>query len=116
VPYSIFLVFSLLNGAIASGLPSSGYIVLQEVVPNNMRAQAVAVFQILSNVVGMGFGPIVMAMVTEYLFRDDMMIGTAVASVSLVCAVLGLLASLAAVSYMRSLAGRDDGSAVGQLA
>jgi len=111
VPYAIFLVFSVLNGAIGAGLPSSGYIVLQEVVPNNMRAQAVAVFQILSNVVGMGFGPIVMAMVTEYVFRDDMMIGNAVASVSLVCAVLGLLASLAAVSYMRSLAGRDDGGA-----
>jgi MFS family permease len=118
VPFSIFLVFSVLNGAIGSGLPSSGYIVLQEVAPGNMRAQAVAVFQILSNVVGMGFGPIVIAMVTEYVFRDEMMIGYAVASVSLICVVLGFLASLSAVSYLRSLRGQDDGSGrpVGQLA
>jgi MFS family permease len=96
-----------MNGAIASGLPSSGYIVLQEVAPNNMRAQAVAVFQILSNVVGMGFGPIVVAMITEYLFRDEMMIGYSVAAVSLTCAVLGFFATYSAVRFMRTLEGRE---------
>jgi MFS family permease len=109
VPYSIFLVFSVLNGAIGSGLPSSGYILLQEVMPNHMRAQSVAVFQILSNFVGMGFGPVVMAMVTEHVFHDDMMIGHAVASVSLICSVLGFLASFLAIRYMKSLAGREGG-------
>jgi MFS family permease len=112
VPFSIFLVFSVLNGAIGSGLPSTGYIILQEVAPNHMRAQAVAVFQVLSNFLGMGFGPVVMALVTEQVFHDEMKIGDAVASVSLICTVFGLLSILSAIRFMRSLAGRDDGTGV----
>jgi MFS family permease len=107
VPFWLFLVFSVLNGAIGSGLPSTAYIILQEAVPNHMRAQAVAVFQVLSNFLGMGLGALVMALVTEDVFHDDMKIGDAVASVSLVCTVLGLLSILAAIRYMRSIAARD---------
>lgn len=110
VPFSLFLLFSVLNGAIGSGLPSTGYIILGEAAPNHMRAQAVAVFQVLSNFLGMGFGAVAMAAVTEHVFHDDMKIGYAVASVSLICTMFGLLSILAAIRHMRSLAGRADSS------
>jgi MFS family permease len=110
VPFAIFLALSTLNGVAGAGLPSTGYILLQELVPNHMRAQAVALFVTISSFVGMGFGPVVIALVTEHVFHDEMKIGYAVASVSLICTVLGLLAILSAIGFMRSLAGRDDGS------
>jgi MFS family permease len=110
VPFAIFLALSTLNGVAGAGLPSTGYILLQELVPNHMRAQAVALFVTISSFIGMGFGPVVVALITENVFHDEMKIGYAVASVSLICIVLGLLAILSAIGSVRSLAGRGDGS------
>jgi MFS family permease len=110
VPFAIFLALSTLNGVAGAGLPSTGYILLQELVPNHMRAQAVALFVTISSFIGMGFGPVVIALVTEDVFHDEMKIGYAVAAVSLICVVLGLFATLSAIGSVRSLAGRDDGS------
>ena len=53
---------------------------------------------------------VVVALVTENVFHDEMKIGYAVAAVSLTCVVLGLVSILAAITSVRSLADRDDGS------
>lgn len=117
VPFPLFLALSAINGAASAGLSSSGHIVLQELMPNHMRARAIALFSTLSSFVGMGGGPVVMALITQYVFHAEMMIGYAVALVVLTCTVLGLLSFLAAIGHMRSLAGRGDaGLAAGQAA
>jgi MFS family permease len=110
VPFAIFLTLSTLNGVAGAGLPSTGYIILQELVPTHMRAQAVALFVTVSSFIGMGFGPIVIALVTERVFHDELMIGHAVALVSLTCVLLGLVSILSAIGSVRAIAGRDDGS------
>ena len=43
---------------------------LQEIVPNQMRAQAIAVNLFIVNLIGAGLGPFVVAIVTDYLFKD----------------------------------------------
>jgi MFS family permease len=54
-----------------AGFPfAGGYAALQELAPNRMRAQAVAVLLFAVNLVGGGFGPTLVALFTDYLFQD----------------------------------------------
>ncbi len=114
VPFPVFLALSALNGVASAGLSSCAYIILQELMPNHLRAQAVALFTTLGSFLGMGGGPLVIAMVTAYLFQDDMKIGFAVATVGLTCSTLGLLCMLSALGRINRGAGGRGG--VGELA
>lgn len=44
---------------------------IQEIMPNNMRGQASAVYLFVINLVGLGLGPTVVALVTDYVFGYD---------------------------------------------
>ncbi len=43
---------------------------LQEIVPNQMRAQAMAIHLFIVNLIGAGLGPLLVALVTDYFFAD----------------------------------------------
>jgi MFS family permease len=64
---------------------------LQVMTPNRMRGQVVAVYQLLANLIGLGLGPTVVALCTDYVFANDAAIGK---SIALVCAVLCPLTAL----------------------
>lgn len=49
-----------------------GYAALQELTPNRMRAQVLAAFLLLVNLLGQGFGPTLIALCTDYGFGDEM--------------------------------------------
>ena len=55
----------------------------QEMTPNQMRAQASAFYLFMTNLIGLGLGPTVVALFTDYVFSDTMMI-----RYSLICMVL----------------------------
>ncbi len=60
-----FAVFGL---AIAqSAAPAS----IQEVVPNRMRGQAIAIYLLIAGLLGIGLGPVLVALVTDLVFKDD---------------------------------------------
>lgn len=44
---------------------------LQQVMPYSMRAQASAIYLLVMNIVGLGLGPTIVALVTDYVFHDD---------------------------------------------
>lgn len=46
----------------------------QEILPNNMRSLGSAVFLFILNMIGLGMGPSITAMFTDYLFRDESML------------------------------------------
>ena len=94
VPFNFFAAFPF--GASAAGV--------QELVPNRMRAQASAVYLFVVNLVGLGLGPTVVALVTEHVLGDDAAVGASLRFVS----TLGYLASAALLlsglaSYRRSV-------------
>ncbi|MBX6420378.1 MAG: MFS transporter [Nevskia sp.] len=93
---AVFL-FSMPLGAAVAGL--------HEIVPPAARAQASAVYLFVLNLVGLGFGPTAVALVTDYVFRDDRAVG---ASLVLVCgtalALAALLLRLGLEPYRRSYA------------
>jgi MFS family permease len=66
------LFFSSFQGGIAGG-------VIQLMVPNQMRGQAVALYFLCANLLGLGLGPTVVALTTDYVFKSDAAIGQSIA-------------------------------------
>ncbi|NKB39064.1 MAG: MFS transporter [Gammaproteobacteria bacterium] len=44
---------------------------LQIVVPNRMRGQISALYLFVNNIIGLGFGPTLVGLLTDYLYQDD---------------------------------------------
>lgn len=61
------------------------------VIPNEMRGQIYAVYLLVISVLGYAVGPVIVALVTDNLFRDDAMIGWSMASVALVAGPIAVL-------------------------
>jgi MFS family permease len=74
-------------GAFASGAAPAA---IGAVTPNEMRGQVSALYLLVINFLGIGIGPTVPALFTDYLFRDEAMLG---ASLVLTAAVTGLPAA-----------------------
>lgn len=60
---------------------------LQMMAPNRMRAQATALFFLVMNVIGLTGGATLVALCTDYLFRDELRVGY---SMSLICVLAAL--------------------------
>ena len=77
---------------------------IQEIMPNQMRGQASAIYLFVITLIGMGIGPTAVAMVTQFIFQDDNMLRYsifAVTSVALVSAAI--LLTLGLKHYRKSL-------------
>ncbi len=57
---------------------------LQSVTPNRMRGQVTALFLFVFNIVGFGCGPTVIALITDYVYRDEARVGSALALATIV--------------------------------
>jgi MFS family permease len=85
---------------------------LQEIMPNEMRGQATAIYTAIVNLAGLGLGPASVALLADYVFRDP-------ARLDLACAIVVPLAGLAAAllftlglaPYRRTLEHLATGSA-----
>lgn len=62
---------------------------LQLMAPNQMRAQVTAFFFLFMNLFGIFGGTTLVAVCTDYLFNDDLMVGYSMSMVSVTGAVLG---------------------------
>ncbi|MEA3003202.1 MAG: hypothetical protein QOH81_1990 [Sphingomonadales bacterium] len=67
---------------------------IQEVFPNRMRGQAVALYLLIAGLVGIGLGPVLIALVTDLMFHNDAMIGASIAITTVPLILLGLWLSL----------------------
>jgi len=71
--------------------------VMQMVAPAPMRAQVSALLLLVMNLIGLGLGPVVVALITDYGFADEMAVGHSLAIVATVAYLLtfvGLLMAL----------------------
>ena len=66
----LLVPFVFLQSAIYGVAPAA----LQQVVPNEMRAQISALYLFVVNLVGLGVGPTAVALVTDRAFHDDNML------------------------------------------
>ncbi len=69
---------------------------MQMVTPNQMRGQVSAIYLFAVNLLGIAWGPTIAALLTDYLFKDDLKVGYSIAIVA------GLSAPVAAVILFTS--------------
>ncbi len=57
---------------------------LQAVTPNQLRGQTAALFGFCANILGVASGPTVIALLTDYVYRDEQAVGLSLATASVV--------------------------------
>jgi MFS family permease len=76
---------------------------VQEMVPNQMRGQATGLFLFVINLVGLGLGPLILPLVTEYVLRDERRIHVALAAVALCAEAAAFLLLVLALPRFRQV-------------
>ena len=84
---------------------------IQLIVPNRARAQVTALYVTLTTLVGLGVGPLLIGMMTDYVFRDPADIGYSLAIVLAVAAPTMFVLLLRACPAYRALRARDGRAA-----
>ena len=79
----------------------AGTAAIPMIAPNRMRAQLVAIYLLLANLIGPGMGPWLIAVCTDYVFADPKMVG---ASISMVCTVLIIIGTAILLKGLKSFA------------
>ncbi|MFM0114732.1 spinster family MFS transporter [Paraburkholderia nemoris] len=74
------------------GIPTAlGPAAAHAIVPNQFRGQTVALLLLAANVIGLGIGPTLVALLTDYVFRDDAQVGKSLTCVLLLASAIGLI-------------------------
>jgi MFS family permease len=106
------LAFTSFFLAMPQGLPAAA---LQVIAPNALRAQMTALYFLIGNLIAMGLGPTVYAVVTDYVFADPAKLRYSIALVSAVVMPLGALFSyLALKPYRASVVRAQEIAAAGR--
>jgi MFS family permease len=74
---------------------------IQEIMPNQVRALASSIFLFILNLIGIGLGPTIVALFTDYLFGDENMIRYSLVLLYLLGGGAGLLLSYLALKPYR---------------
>jgi MFS family permease len=64
---------------------------MMTMTPNQMRAQVTALYLVMYNVIGFGLGPTVVALLTDYLFRDESMLRWSLLTAAIILGPLGAI-------------------------
>ena len=80
---------------------------IQAITPNSMRAQITAAYFAALNIIGLGLGPIAVSVATDFVFRDDAAIDSALGVVIVISGVASvLLLALGVKQYEEMARGR----------
>ena len=87
-----------------SGLPLGvAMAAVHEVTPNRLRAQAAAFYLFILNIFGLGTGPTIVALLTDYVFGDPSALRYSMAIVGVTSCTMGLLLSIYATRQLKAL-------------
>jgi MFS family permease len=100
------LVCLAFNSLISSCLAASALVVFQESAEAQIRGQVMAIYLVLTNVVGMGLGPLFVALLTDHVFANETMVRASVATALSVTGAIGF-AMIAIASPMFRTARRE---------
>jgi hypothetical protein len=97
----IYIAFTFLLIMLICGMPSCAMTSLNLVTPNELRGTGVAFFNLTAGMIGAGGGPVLIAAVSEYVYKDEKAIGLAMATVIAACLPLAALCFGLALRPMR---------------
>ena len=75
---------------------------IQPVTPNQMRAQVSALYLLTINLIGLGIGPTFVAVLTDYLYGDPVLVSYSLATVVAISAPLSALILYTGLKYYRA--------------
>jgi len=103
----VLVVFMFLITAASVLFPT----VVQMVTPHPIRAQVSAILLMITNLVGIGFGPTAIALITDYGFQNDGAVGHSIAIVGVLAFALGagILSTAIKPFIQRVTAVNEDG-------
>ncbi len=83
---------------------------LQPITPNQMRAQVSALYLLCVSLIGLGIGPTLVALLTDYVYGEPALIGYSLATVAAITAPLSIVVIGRSLKfYRRSLAAAERG-------
>ncbi|WP_052134574.1 MFS transporter [Sphingomonas sp. 37zxx] len=85
-----------LGMASTSGLPA-----LQEIAPNRLRGQMVALYMLVASLVGLGLGPTLVGLITDLVYQDEMRVQQSSALVALAAGIVALVVAQALPRHYR---------------
>ena len=86
---------------------------IQDIMPNQARALASAVYLFFINIIALGFGPTAVALLTDYVFQDESAIRYSLALVVLISSMISLgCYSLGLAPYRRAIGSMNHAPAV----
>jgi MFS family permease len=85
---------------------------IQEVVPQNMRAQASSIYLFILNLIGLGCGPTAIALATDFIFHDDNAVGSSIMLVGTIANLSAIVLLSAGLKPYRETLGRLQGATV----
>lgn len=91
-----WLALMSLSGAM---LTATGISSLMMLVPNQMRGQISALYQLITNLMGLLIGPVAVGLLTDYLFADELKVNY---SIALVAGCFGTIAAIMLALNLRS--------------
>ncbi|WP_066961416.1 MFS transporter [Rhizorhabdus dicambivorans] len=95
------IYYGLSCGLVGSIINGSSFSAINQMVPNNMRGQAVTAFLVVGNFAGLGLAPTAVALVTDYVLKDPMQVQLSVILVAIPAQMTGLLLTLLALKPYR---------------
>ncbi|MGE0664949.1 MAG: MFS transporter [Sphingomonadales bacterium] len=102
VPSEAGAVALLVPAAMLSSMPFGvGLASLPPITPNAMRAKVTAIYLFVANVVSLGFGPVLVATLTDKVFGREDAIHHSLATVAILAVCLGALALLSGLRPYR---------------
>jgi len=102
------MVIMVGSNATAAIVPAT----LQLTTPDRLRARVIAFMLFVLNLLGLGLGPTIVAMTTDYIFHDPKAVGSSVALVGTICGLLAaLLFRLGCPPYLKALDRMEAGGA-----
>jgi MFS family permease len=89
-PNLVWLGIALQNFSIASSI-NLGTSAIADVTPNELRGKVIALYSIMLTLLGLGLGPTIIAVITEYVLHDEKLIRYSLVIFSAVVAPLGAI-------------------------
>lgn len=78
---------------------------LQVIAPNQMRGQIVSFYLFIANILGVGLGPVIVALMTDYVFRSELAVGYSIALLTaVVTPIVVVILAFGLGSYRKSVA------------
>jgi MFS family permease len=84
----VLMFINVFAAAMPNGIAAAA---IQEIMPNPMRGQTSAIYLFIVTLIGLGLGPTAVALVTDYVFHDDLAVRYSILCVGSVATTAGAL-------------------------